>query len=458
MSVPRLVIAGSASGVGKTTLTCALIAAFRRRGLRVQPFKAGPDYIDPGYHAAAAGVPSRNLDSYLLDPGTLRALFARAAAQADLALVEGVMGLYDGRDGTSEAGSTAEVAKLIGAPVLVVIDAQAVARTAGAIALGCLRFDPSVPIAGFLLARVGSATHARWTAESIERATGLPVLGALPRDETLALPERHLGLVPASESPLHPDLLDRLADLAERHLALDRILAAGASAGGAAGDHPEELFPEAPPQIRARIAIARDEAFGFYYEDALDLLAAWGAEFVPFSPLRDVALPPGVGGVYIGGGFPELYAYQLSENTALRDAIRAAAARGTVIYGECGGLMYLARTLVDLEGRTHAMVGLVPADTIMRERRLTIGYRTVTALRQSPVLGAGERIRGHEFHWSELATAVHPGTAAYSVSERDGALEGHAAGSVLASYVHLHFGTAVASARRFVAACARESA
>ncbi len=449
----RLVVAGVASGVGKTTIACALLAALRRRGRRVQPFKAGPDYIDPSYHALAAGVASRNLDGYLLEPATLRALFARAAARADFALVEGVMGLYDGRDGTSEAGSTAEVAKLLEAPVLVVIDAQAIARTAGAIALGCLRFDPGLSIAGFLLNRVGSATHARWATESIEEATGLPVVGAFPRDEALALPERHLGLVPTSETAPSAAFFERLADLAERHVALDRILAIARGARPLEAER-IELFPPEPLPARARIAVARDEAFSFYYEDALELLTAWGAALVPFSPLRDATLPDNVQGIYLGGGFPELYARALAGNVPMRESIRAAASGGAVVYGECGGLMYLARTLTDLEGRTHAMVGLVPLDSVMARTRLTLGYRTLTALHPSPLLDEGERVRGHEFHWSELRSPVPAENAAYRLAERDSALEGYASGQILASYVHLHFGSRVDMARRLIHTCA----
>ncbi len=450
---PRLVVAGAASGVGKTTVACALLASLRRRGLRVQPFKAGPDYIDPSYHALAAGVPSRNLDGWLLEPAVVRALFARAAARGDVAVVEGVMGLFDGRDGTSEAGSTAEVAKLIDAPVFVVIDAQAVARTAGAIALGCATYDRSLRVAGFLLNRVGSPAHARWATEAIEAATGLPVLGALPRDEALALPERHLGLVPTGESAPAAGFFERLADVAERHVAIERILALAADAPALGTAH-ADLDPPEPPALRARIAIARDEAFTFYYEDSLDLLAAWGAELVPFSPLRDRALPSGAQGVYIGGGFPELHAATLAENAALKTAIRRAAARGAVVYGECGGLMYLGRTLADLSDRRHEMVGLVPVDSVMRRARLTLGYRDATALRANPFLRAGDTVRGHEFHWSEPSEPIAADTAAYRLAESD-ALEGYSAGSVLASYVHVHFASRVAMARRFVAACGR---
>jgi len=452
----RVVVAGIASGVGKTTFACALAAAFAARGRRVQPFKVGPDYIDSGYHTRAAGRASRNLDSFLLPHATLRAVFARAAARADVAVVEGVMGLFDGRSSADEEGSTAQVAKLIDAPVLVVIDVRAMARTAAALALGCVGMDPALRIAGFLLDRVGSDAHARSASEAIEAATGLPVLGALPRDDALALPERHLGLVPAVESAPDDAFFARLAMLAEGHAALDRIWRI-------AGDAPplprEEAVPgPVAPASRARIAIARDEAFHFYYEDALEVLAASGAELVPFSPLGDRGLPDGVQGLYVGGGFPEMHAAALAANRPMRDALVRAVRDGMPVYAECGGLMYLGRSLEDLDGRRHEMVGVIPADSVMHRRRLTLGYRTVSSLRATPLLRAGETVRGHEFHWSELARPLAPDRAAYRVAERSDALEGYADGGVLGSYVHLHFAAHPAMARRFVESCARREA
>lgn len=451
----RIVVAGLASGSGKTTLACALIAAWSRRGRRIQPFKIGPDYIDPGYHSAAAGRPSRNLDGFLLPPATLLEVFARAAAPADAAVIEGVMGLFDGRAGSRDDSSTAAVAKLLGAPVIVILDVRAMAQTAAALALGAARLDPTLDVRGFVLGQVASASHARSAAAAVEAATGLPVLGTLPTDERLALPERHLGLVTAAERPLEPAQLGALAEAAERHLDLERIWDLTAAA-------PPLAMPlEAPPARatpRLRIAVARDEAFSFYYEDSLELLEREGAELVPFSPLRDESLPPGTRGIYIGGGFPELHARALAENTAIRAAIRDAAARGTVVYGECGGLMYLGGTLADMDGERHEMVGLLPLRTRMRRTRAALGYRTVTALRASPLLEAGETVRGHEFHWSELEQPLPTATAAYSVAELGGAAEGYAAGRLLASYVHIHLASRPAMARRLVRWCANGAA
>ncbi len=454
----RLVVAGVTSGVGKTTIASAMLAAFRRRGRTLQPFKAGPDYIDPTYHSLAAGRPCRNLDSVLLPPATLRALFDRASAHVDLALVEGVMGLFDGRSGRGEEGSTAQIAKLLGAPVVIVIDVAKTARTAGALALGCARFDLDLPVAGFILNRVASEAHARAATEAVEGATGLPVLGAVPRDDALALPERHLGLIPTAESGPDAALVDRLTDVAERYLALDRLWSiAGAlperdPAAGAGEDR--NLFPLDPPPVRARIAVARDRAFNFYYEDSLDLLAAWGAELAPFSPLLDQCLPVGTQGLYLGGGFPELFAAELAENQPMHAALRRAAEAGLPIYGECGGLMYLGRLLRDFSGRRHTMVGLVPISSAMQRERVTVGYRMATALRRTPLLEPGMQVVGHEFHYSQLEAPVDEQHAAYRLTERGGAAEGFARGNVVVSYLHVHFGSDPAMARRFVAACA----
>lgn len=452
----RLVVAGVTSGVGKTTLTCAVLAAFRRRGWRVQPFKSGPDYIDPSHHALAAGRSSRNLDSVLLPHATLRTLFARAARRADFAIVEGVMGLFDGRNGRDDEGSTAELAKLLDAPVVVVIDVAKTSRTAGAIALGCLHFDPGLRVAGFIVNKVGSPTHARWATETVEAATGLPVFGAFPHDPDLALPERHLGLVPTAETVPDAAFITRLADAAERHLDLDRLWAVAEDRALPAPF--DDLFPAVRAAGRVTIAVARDRAFNFYYEDSLDVLEAWGADLAPFSPLDDDTLPSGTQGVLLGGGFPELFAADLAANTPMRDAVRVAARQGLPIYGECGGLMYLGRTLTDLEGRRHDMVGLVPCDSVMRRERLSLGYRSATAAHSSPILERGATVRGHEFHYSELGESVPAATAAYRVAERDGALEGYATGRVLASYVHVHLGSDPAMARRLVATCSQVDA
>ncbi|MBM2809979.1 MAG: cobB [Chloroflexi bacterium] len=450
----RLVIAGLASGSGKTTVACALLAAFARRGWNVQPFKIGPDYIDPGHHAHIAGRASRTLDSVLLPPGRLRALFTRAVSNADVAIVEGVMGLFDGRTGQGEVGSTAQVAKLIDAPVVIVLDVAKVGRTAGSTALGACRFDPALRIVGFILNRVASASHASICTEAVEAATDLPVLGALPRTDALALPERRLGLVPAEEMTPSPDFRLRLASSAEAHLALDRLWVLSDAGAVDGGDDP---FPMEPQGRRASIALAQDRAFSFYYPDSLDLLRAWGAELVPYSPLIDHGLPPGTQGVYLGGGFPELSAAELAANLPMHVALREAARIGLPIYAECGGLMYLGRTLTDFAGQTHTMVGLAAVDSRMDRERVTVGYRTATTLRATPLLAAGATVVGHEFHYSHLSEPPAPASAAYRITEPAISVEGYADGNTLASYVHLHFGSDPLMAQRFVQACARQA-
>ncbi|MCL4533843.1 MAG: cobyrinate a,c-diamide synthase, partial [Bacteroidetes bacterium] len=323
-SIPRIVIAGATSGVGKTTFATGIMGALARRGLRVQPFKVGPDYIDPSYHTQVAGRPSRNLDSWMVPEPALRDLFARAAGCADIAVVEGVMGLYDGHNGLDESGSSAQVARLLRAPVLLVLDVSKTARSAAAVALGYQQFDRELNLAGVLLNRVGSETHRRWVQGAVEAATGLPVVGYLPRREDLVLPERHLGLIPTAEGRIGAEFFERLIAQVERTVDLGAVERLARAAGPLSDAH-SGLFPEATLPPRARLALARDEAFSFYYQDSLELLAAWGAELVPFSPLHDASLPGGAAGVYLGGGFPELFARALSENRPMHQALRAAA-------------------------------------------------------------------------------------------------------------------------------------
>jgi cobyrinic acid a,c-diamide synthase len=449
--VRALVIAGTASGVGKTTLTTGLIAALARRGFRVQPFKAGPDYIDPTYHELAAGRPSRNLDAWMLAPDALTELFARAAGTADVAIVEGVMGLYDGKSGGGDLGSTAHVATLIGAPVVMVLDAARSARSLAAVALGFRQLDPRLDLAGVVLNNLASPAHCAAAAGPIQREAGLPVLGWLRRDAAWSLPERYLGLVPTPERPPDGGLIDRLAEAISQTVDVDRLLEVGSRAAIPGRTSPGLFPPQAVPTT-VRIAVARDEAFTFYYQDNLDLLRAWGAELIPFSPRRDERLPPGAAAVYVGGGFPELVAAELAENLPLLADLRRAAELGMPIYAECGGLMYLAEGLVDADGRRHRLAGVLPGWSSLRGGRLTLGYREVQARRDSLLLRRGERIRGHEFHWSVADGDPDANHAAYDVLPDGRRREGYAIDRVLASYVHLHFGSNPRLAPRFVEA------
>ena len=421
--IPRVVVAGTSSGAGKTTVACGLIGALRARGLRVQGFKVGPDYIDPSYHALAAGRPGRNLDAFLSGPELIAPLARHGGAGADVAVVEGVMGLFDGASGRGELASTAHVAKLLRAPVVLVVDASAMARSAAAIVHGFRTFDPELEVAGVVFNRVGSDHHEQLLREAVD----LPVLGVLRRDERIAAPERHLGLVPAGEREgVTRAALDALADVAARSVDLDAVLALGRNAptlDGPAWD------PGAPVVAGARIAIARGPAFSFHYEENLELLRAAGAELAPFDPLADEALPESAGALVLAGGFPEVFGEELEANARLRSAIGAF---DGPILAECGGLLFL---LDELDG--HAMCGVVPGRGRMAGR-LTLGYREATAVTGTPWLDPGMSVRGHEFHYSsvELDDADPAWRLRSGGVQRD---EGCVRGGVQASYLHTHW-------------------
>lgn len=459
MHLPRLIIAAPMSGSGKTTITAGLIATYAAQGLRVAPFKIGPDYIDPSYHALAAGRACHNLDAWMLPPEHISTVLARRAQAADLALIEGVMGLFDGYSGHDDSGSTAHVARLTNTPVLLVLDARSMARTAAALVQGLRDFDPRVRIAGVLLNRVGSVKHVQMLKDAIESCVGLPVVGYLGRDQELHLPERHLGLVPTAEPGRWRAWLDRVRATLAPTVDLERIreLACTAPPLGFANtlldrDNPQSTISNPKSAV---IAIARDAAFSFLYEDNLDLLRAAGAELVFFSPLHDPGLPAGTQALYLCGGFPELYAADLAANASLRADIRAAARAGLPIYAECGGLMYLTEEITDLNGMTHPMAGVLPGQSVMAGR-LTLGYRTVRATQDNWLWRVGETIRGHEFHhsvWRDGAAAV---TAVYDILpgefQSEVRCEGVQMGNVIASYIHLHFLAYPDLAVRFVTA------
>lgn len=560
MPPPTVIVAGTHSGCGKTTVTLALMAALTRRGLRVQPLKAGPDYIDPGLHAAVTGHPGWNLDGWMCGPQGVRRSFvravranwanwanwARAASETggtdrtggtgrtgtlaetgladapngppDIAVVEGVMGLYDGASAQGGQGSTAEVAALLDAPVLLVADVRGMSRSVAALVAGYTRFDPALRFAGVVCNRVGGPGHRELLRGALAaHCPDVPLLGLLARDTALGLPSRHLGLAQAHEHDW-AELSTRLADwfeagLAEAGQSLDGLLARCAAMAPPQcpgtppndGGTPEQLitppFPAAAsliegPERRVRIGIARDAAFSFLYPENLFLLQMAGAEPVFFSPLDDAALPPGIGGLLLPGGYPELHAARLAANAPMLAAVRALSARGRPVHGECGGFMYLMRSITDAHGTRHAMTGCLPADCRMDARLRALGYREAEILHASPFGPAGTMLRGHEFHYSHLeptaadgASADHsarsalplqsgqhdqhgqsgqsressqygpppPTAPAWTLRDRNGAPlgpEGLRAGSVSGSYVHLHFGSNPDAARAFVAACA----
>lgn len=450
MPLPRLVVAALQSGTGKTTVATGLMAALTRRGVKVQPYKVGPDYIDPTYHAVATGRISRNLDGWMCPPETIAALVARSSEGAEIALIEGVMGLFDGAAATSEAGSTAQMAKWLGAPVLLVVDARGMARSVGALLQGLTGFDPDLRLAGVVFNNVGSESHYKLLCEAVgQYAPGVEPLGWLPKQAAIRAPERHLGLVPSYEQPQVAAYLESLTALIDQQIDLEAVLALARRTA-----LPLPAPPDRPAAAgeRVRIGIARDEAFHFYYEDGLDLLRDLGAELIPFSPLRDAALPPDLDGLYMGGGFPEVYRRELSGNEPMRSAILQAIDQGMPVYAECGGLMFLTEAIVDTEGESWPMVGAIPVRASMQNRLASLGYATA-AVQGETLLGApGETLRGHEFHWSVIEERPQDWPAAYQVTTRRGGTrpEGFCRGNLLASYVHLHFAANPAAAQRLI--------
>ncbi|MBD0709955.1 MULTISPECIES: cobyrinate a,c-diamide synthase [unclassified Streptomyces] len=457
--VARLVIAAPSSGAGKTTVATGLMAAFAGRGLAVSPHKVGPDYIDPGYHALATGRPGRNLDAYMCGTGLVAPLFAHGSRGCDLAVVEGVMGLYDGAADQGELASTAQVSKLLKAPVVLVVDASSQSRSVAALVHGFASWDPEVRIGGVILNKVATDRHEHLLREALGES-GVPVLGVLRRAPAVATPSRHLGLVPVAERQAaavaavaaQAEQVRVGCDL-EALLALARSApelpvepwsasgAADASASGAAGGTP------GPGRRGPVVAVAGGAAFTFSYAEHTELLTAAGAEVVTFDPLRDERLPEGTSGLVIGGGFPEVYGAELSANEPLRREVAALAASGAPVAAECAGLLYLARSL---DGRP--MCGVLDAEARMSER-LTLGYRDAVAVSDSVLAPAGARMRGHEFH----RTVIEPGAGelpAWGLRQPERRVEGFVRAGVHASYVHTHWAGAPGVAARFVGRCA----
>lgn len=478
-SVPRLVIAAPSSGSGKTTVATGLMAAFASRGLAVSPHKVGPDYIDPGYHALATGRVGRNLDAYLCGAELIGPLFAHGARGCDLAVVEGVMGLYDGAAGEGELASTAHVAKLLRAPVVLVVDASSQSRSVAALVHGFASWDPEVRVAGVILNKVGSDRHEAMLREALD-ASGVPVLGVLRRAPQVDTPSRHLGLVPVAERRAEAvSAVAAMAAQVAQGCDLDALAALARSAGALPGaawdaaeavelpthDHPTrsagkrgplvaaaggEAFTDHPTRSAGQrapvVAVAGGPAFTFSYAEHAELLTAAGAEVVTFDPLRDEQLPEGTGGLVIGGGFPEVYAPELSANEPLRKAVAELAFGGAPVAAECAGLLYLAR---ELDGRP--MCGVIDAEARMHER-LTLGYRDAVAVSDSVLAAAGTRMRGHEFH----RTVVEPGAGAapaWGVRAPERRVEGFVQHGVHASYLHTHWASEPGVARRFVERC-----
>lgn len=453
-------IAGDRSGAGKTTITLALLAFLARQGETVQSFKVGPDYIDPMFHTAITRRPCRNLDPILTSESYVQQCFARHSQSANYALVEGVMGLFDGVNflpstspscsrPANDYASTAHIARLLNLPVLLAIDCRRLSGSAAAIAQGYRTFDPRVKIVGLVLNQVGSDRHLQLLQEALE-PLNLPILGVLRRQDQITIPDRHLGLVPTAEIEQLEAIFDRLADLGKTCFHWDKLLPRLRCPSRPVSSPPE------PAKPAIKIAIARDRAFNFYYPDNLDLLVERGAELLPWSPMADKRLPTGSQGLYLGGGFPEVFAPQLAENSLSRRAVRTAIEAGMPIYAECGGLMYLCEQLLDFDGQAWPMVGILPT-TVAMGKRLVLGYRRAIAQRDSPALSLGETVWGHEFHRSQLA--CDPSNPLFQTcslrSQHSFVAEGWQIGQIHASYIHLHWGGNLAIPERFLQHCLR---
>jgi cobyrinic acid a,c-diamide synthase len=446
------VIAGTHSGVGKTTVTLSMLAALRRRGLRVQAYKVGPDFIDPGHHSAITGISSRTLDGWMLSRAYNQRTFWQNLQDKDIGVVEGVMGLFDGYDGKSEAGSTAEMAKWLDLPVILVVDASAMARSVAALVHGFHSFDQNLNVAGVVFNRIAGPGHLQYLLDALEGVSGVTVLGGLPRNENLLIPERHLGLVTPEEHNLTPERIEQLASLCEDNIDLERMLQTSTVHSPQSTVWESRTNDLGPGTLdlglrpRVRFGVARDAAFCFYYPDNLELLAQAGAELVFFSPLHDTHLPPSLQGLYLGGGYPEVHAEKLASNTTMRQEVKAFIEQGGVVYAECGGFMYLTSGIRDDQSKLFPMVGVYPTVVHMLPRLAALGYVEVEIARANYLFAAGQA-RGHEFHYSELEGKDFCGgeiTSVYQIRKHHGdALrsEGYLYKRCLASYVHLHFGS-----------------
>ena len=451
MTIPRLVIAGISSNVGKTTVMVGLVRALRARGLKVAVFKCGPDYLDPTYHVRAAGSPCHNLDGWMMGREAVLSTFTHASQGADIAVIEGVMGLFDGASPTSDEGSTAEIAKWLQVPVLLVCDAGGMARSIAALAKGFSTFDPDLQISGLICNRLGSRGHL----DLLRKATGgvPPVLGGLPKEAALAFADRHLGLHSADRATVSEDVFVSWGDRVSEWCDVDAIVALAKSAP-ALPEIPamEKIVGEGPS---CRIGLAFDEAFHFYYDDNLRRLESLGAELVRFSPIHDAHLPD-VDGLYFGGGYPEVHAEDLSRNLSMRSDVRSFAEAQGPIYGECGGLMYLSNGIRTLDGTLHPMVGLIPGEAEMKDRLQALGYVEVETKDETMLGPAGLKFRGHQFRYSDFRLPAEV-ECTYSVRRRRGGevfQEGYRQGNTLASYVHAHWASNPLLAQGFVQACA----
>jgi len=442
MSGGGIVIAGTHSGSGKTTVTLGIMAALRQLGRRVMPFKCGPDFIDPTLHHLVTGEISRNLDLWMAGESFCQTCYSRWSSPADISVVEGVMGMFDGG-----ASSSAALAKALGLPVILVLDVRSAAESGAAMLKGFEVLDPQIRPSGVILNMVGSRRHHELVATAIIEHCRAEVLGSLPRTLDFTLPSRHLGLHMGEETPVTPEKIEAFARVIGDNIDLRRLEEIAASA---TAPHSEHAAKQKDVEGRIRLAVARDRAFCFYYEDNLDILRRAGAEICFFSPLDDKALPENIDGVYLGGGYPELYADRLSSNEAMLTAIRKWTADDRPLYAECGGFMYLTRGITDQEGRFHDLAGVFPTQAVMQTKRARLGYRQITTTTESFFGPPRTQLRGHEFHYSSIEEMKSDIERIYAVGDT---VEGYRLGNVLGGYMHLHFGSTPEAAGNFVRFC-----
>lgn len=471
LDIPRILIAGDRSSAGKTTISIGIMSVLRDMGYNVQPFKVGLDFIDPSYHTEVTGRYSRNLDGYLMSEDALLEVYSHAVNGADIAVIEGVRGLYEGLSATSDIGSTAQIAKLLDCPVILVINARSITRSTAALVSGYKSFDPEVNIVGVILNNIGSSRHADKAREAVETYTGTPVIGEVPRNDSMKISMRHLGLIPALEGRRKvagfDENLGMIKNIIREGIDIDRFISMAGKAKPLIKPK-EDIFKPSSSGSSVRIGVALDEAFNFYYRDNLDLLELAGAELVYFSPVNDSALPQ-VDGLYIGGGYPELFAQELEDNESMRNAVHQASAEGLPIYAECGGLMYLTQEIktdiigtgkhhiAEMEGGTFSMVGAVPGRTLMGHKRV-VSYNVGSFVIDNVIGKAGASFIGHEFHHSEIVDI--PDDAAFAIKlERGtgikGELDGILVQNTMAAYAHLHAASYTGFASSFTGFCSK---
>ncbi|GAA2698091.1 cobyrinate a,c-diamide synthase [Aeromicrobium ponti] len=447
----RLVIAGTGSGVGKTTLTIGLMSALKSRGLEVQGFKCGPDYIDPSYHTAVTGRPARNLDSWMLSEETVKDIYVRGSKGADISIIEGVMGFFDGKNPRTNAGSTAEISMITESPVILVVNCASMARSAAAIVKGFQLLAEGPNIVGVIANKVGSEGHFKIVKTAIEQECSIPVIGYLQRELDIEIPERHLGLIPSIERGELQPFFQQLGELAEKTIDIDEIIKL--SKAKALQGNSASLFEKENSEKSVRIAVAKDAAFNFYYPENLEMLEAAGAELIYFSPLAGEVLPANVDGLYIGGGFPEEFAHSLSVNTEVKNSIKEAVESGLPTLAECGGYMYLTEAITTTEQREYSMVGIIPGKVKMQSKLAALGYREITGEHSNFLLAENIQARGHEFHYSTFETNETGNQAYSSKGMRGQKKEGYMKYNLVAGYTHIHFASCPELVHNWIAKC-----